>query len=125
MIESIEGTRASARCAVCEQAREVDLAGLVVQLLDEATALVALPACACGAVEFVVRASAREHPSPGSRSHLHQLLVDHLHAELVERKQLAPGSDDAAKLCVPLSKEERERWFSKGLSLPDRVEPGT
>jgi hypothetical protein len=49
--------------------------------------VVALPVCAaCGSAEFLLRSPYdEEHPSQGSYGHKHKLLVDKLHAELVQR----------------------------------------
>lgn len=117
MIESIEAQRLSTRCAACKVIRDVAIDTLRVKVMDTRTTVVSLPACPCGAVEFLVRAERPEHPLPGSESHRHQLLVDHLHAELASRKRLAPGSAAAEQLCSPVPADTIRRWFSAGLHL--------
>ena len=123
MIESIQEEQIVARCAACEKTRDVSLTGLVVQTLDRTTAIVALPPCGCGAVEYLIRAERPEHPDPGSEGHRHQLLVDHLHAELVRRERVAPASIKAGQICEPVAPAMLARWFPDGLCLRgDRAE---
>ncbi len=117
MIESIDERRVVARCGMCKEVREVELGTLLVKPLDANTAVVALAPCPCGAVEFVVRATRPDHPLPGSESHRHQILVDHLAAELAGRKQVAPGSRNAEQVCAPVSPDVLARWFPDGLNL--------
>jgi hypothetical protein len=123
MIESIEDERIGVRCAECNQRRDVRLRGLEVRTLDSSTAIVALPTCRCGAFEFLVRATRPAPVAPGGMSHRHQLLVDHLHAELVRGGRVARESKDAEKVCPPVPAAELEHWFPSGLSL-SASEPG-
>jgi hypothetical protein len=117
MIEAIEALRISARCSMCKEVRDVELDALQVRTLDVATAIVALTPCPCGAVEFLVRAPRAEPQQPGNEDHRHHLLVDHLAAELVGRKQVAKGSKDAERICPAVEKDVLERWFPRGLRL--------
>ena len=121
MIESMEDERIHVRCAECNERRDVRLRGLEVRTLDSSTAIVAMPTCRCGAVEFLVRASRPAPPEPGSMSHRHQLLVDHLHAELVQAGRITRDSKDAEKVCPPVPAAELERWFAGRLSLEEEV----
>lgn len=126
MIELIEETRVVARCGICKEVRDVELDTLLVKTVDATTAVVALAQCPCGAVEFLVRTTRPEHPAPGSESHRHQLLVDHLAAELAGRKQVASGSRNAEQVCAPVATDVLERWFPDGLNLAavaDDVKP--
>lgn len=91
--------------------------------------VVALPACAvCGAHEFLVRSSDAEgpHAAPGSYSHLHRLLVDHLHERLAAGRATELGAKrKASKATKDASVEALQRWFPEGLKLapPDAAEP--
>lgn len=68
------------RCAVCDSRNELSASDLTPTGETDApsTGIVALPACRCGAVEFLVRAPKDEppHPAPGSFGHRHRVLVD-------------------------------------------------
>jgi len=81
--------------------------------------VIALPVCAaCGATEFLLRSPVgEEHPSQGSYGHKHRLLVDMLHARLVQRGRLAEGLKPAE---VPTKEPPAaviDRWFKNGLRL--------
>lgn len=116
------------RCARCGNGNRLSLDSLEVGVArreDVDDGLVQLPPCpACRSTEFLIRAAEgeSEHPAPGSFGHLHRLLVDHVHAELVERGRLRsvlkPKGGGAGKVVVrPLSQEARERWFPQGLRI--------
>lgn len=67
------------RCAVCDSRNELSASDLTPTGEPGApSGIVALPACRCGAVEFLVRAPKDEppHPAPGSFGHRHRVLVD-------------------------------------------------
>ncbi|KAB2911241.1 MAG: hypothetical protein F9K40_01190 [Kofleriaceae bacterium] len=117
MIESIEGDRIGVRCVECRESRAVELRGIEVRTLNSATAVVALPTCACGAVEFLVRAMRPEPEEPGGTTHRHQLLVDHLHATLARQGRVTPDSKDAEKVCPEVARDVLARWFPDGFSL--------
>ena len=79
------------RCAGCDRENRVALANLAVgvehaeQVED---GVVPLPECpTCRSREFLVRSPASEqaHPSQGSSGHLHRLMVDELHSQLVKK----------------------------------------
>ena len=79
------------RCAVCDRENRVALANLAVgvehaeQVED---GVVPLPECpTCRSREFLVRSPASEqaHPAQGSSGHLHRLMVDELHSQLVKK----------------------------------------
>jgi len=116
------------RCANCKQDNRIAIASLTVGIQhgehrDES--LITLPVCpGCGSVEVLRRSAANEgdHPAPGTFGHLHRMLVDHLHAELVRRDQVAPGFrnvDGRANtvLARPLTAGAIERWFPHGMKL--------
>lgn len=115
------------RCSRCDSDNRtaIDLLEVGVARHDDVDdSLVQLPPCpSCRSTEFLVHSDAGEptHPSPGSYGHLHRLLVDHLHAELIQRERLHSALNSRAgnkKLVVsPLTQEVRERWFPHGLRL--------
>jgi len=122
------------RCSRCDSDNRASLDALEVGVArreDVDDGLVQLPPCpSCRSTEFLIRADEGEpeNPTPGSFGHLHRLLVDHLHAELLQRGRLHAGLK--AKLgkrtvvARPLTQEARERWFPKGLKIevaPDDV----
>jgi len=125
-IERIEDDgRVSQRCEGCGRARELPLAELAVgsTLAHEFDArCVCFPPCPnCRAREVLIGSAEGEvHPSPGSRGHLHQLLVDHLRATLITKERVLPDvvKRRGALKPLPVPKEELARWFSGGLSLP-------
>lgn len=129
-IEEVMGTELLQRCAGCGAVNRVHFDALVVGVacgdcVDEH--VVPLPSCpSCSSTEFLIRTSAgvTDHPSSGSFGHLHRVLVDHVHAELVGRRQVIPSLLDAAGeprkgLCRPPSADAVSRWFKQGL----RIEP--
>lgn len=138
-IVELTSTEVVQRCAKCDAVHRVPLRALQAGVAREMQGnpnIVALPECStCHSSEFLLRSptNAPVHPIAGSFSHLHQLLVDELHAELVNRKQLAfssPEEAGRAALAPPrtLSSEERARWFPHGLkvesSKAEAVAPG-
>jgi len=84
-----------------------------------------LPCADCGAAEFLIRSPENEpeHPSPGSFGHLHRLLTDKLHAQLVKTDHLADGypSDEKPATKEPTD-EDLAKWFKNGLKLERTVE---
>ncbi|MBE7449151.1 MAG: hypothetical protein HS111_09715 [Kofleriaceae bacterium] len=117
MIEFMDDDRIGVRCAMCNEARDVRLQGVEVRTLSSVTAIVALPSCACGAIEFLVRAPRVATEILGGDTHRHQLLVDHLHATLARRGRVARDSKDAEKVCPPVPDAVLARWFPDGLKL--------
>jgi hypothetical protein len=130
----IRETDVSQRCASCDAVHSIEISSLEVGVAfgtQRDGRVVGLPPCArCGATEFLIRSTERES-SPrmaGSAGHLHRLLVDHLHAELVQRVQVAGVSTCAASSselqALPLREDERRRWFPHGLKIEEpREEP--
>lgn len=121
------------RCEACEDEHRILIDDLEVSVARDQQVdgrLVPMPPCpACSAVEFLVRApdDEPEHPSQGSFGHLHRMLVDELHADLVTRGKVNAALRDAEggipkNLAKPLSTERRDRWFSKGLRARRAVE---
>lgn len=120
MVESMTGGEVVVRCASCEETRTLVLDRLEVRALG-AAAMIALPPCACGAVEFLIRSEGAEPAQPGSEGHRHQLLVDHLHAEVAARGQV-PASPHVIGICKPVLPAVLAQWFPEGLCLAAPVE---
>ncbi|MBU8901041.1 hypothetical protein KRR26_36195 [Corallococcus sp. M34] len=120
------------RCTRCDSDNRAALDSLEVGVArseDVDDGLVQLPPCpSCRSTEFLIRADEGEtaHPAPGSFGHLHRLLVDHLHAELLQRGRLhaALKAKVGTKklLARALTQEARARWFPQGLRI--EVPPG-
>lgn len=132
-IHEITTTDVLQRCEACEDEHRILIDDLEVGVARDQQVdarLVPMPPCPlCGAVEFLVRApdNEPEHPSPGSFGHLHRMMVDELHAELITRDKVNAALRDAEgnvppTLAKPLSNEKRERWFSKGLRARRNLE---
>lgn len=111
------------RCAACGAERDL-AADALANRDDVPPGVLALPACPCGAREFLVRSPANEppHPQPGSFGHRHRLLVDALAAAL-GRPPAAKASRRALADAVraELGEEAATSHFSDGL----RSEPVT
>lgn len=121
------------RCESCNDEHRVLIDDLEVGVARDQQVdgrMVPMPPCpVCAAVEFLVRApdNEPEHPSQGSFGHLHRMMVDELHAELVTRGKVNAALRDGEgnvppSLAKPLSTEKRDRWFSKGLRARRKVE---
>ncbi|RJS13749.1 hypothetical protein DRW03_35870 [Corallococcus sp. H22C18031201] len=120
------------RCFRCDSDNRTALDALEVGIArreDVDDSLVQLPPCpSCRSTEFLVRSDEGEpaHPAPGSFGHQHRLLVDHLHAELLQRGRLhaALKSKEGNRKLVAraLTQEESARWFPQGLRID--VPPG-
>lgn len=120
------------RCGKCGTENRLALDALEVGVAREEQmdpSVVPLPACpTCRSSEFLFRSPDVEptHPAPGSFGHLHRLLVDEVHAELVKRKKVIPLLKDKEgrvdpKLAKPVAAEERSRWFPQGLKIEPRL----
>jgi len=115
------------RCIACGESRTIAFEQLEVGLLDEhieatATSVIALPACSiCGSVEYLVGSAEGSpgHPHPGSYGHLHRLLVDQLHSELVDGGGDADDGPRPARTVRQPTADEMARWFPHGLVLAD------
>jgi hypothetical protein len=82
--------------------------------------VVAMPVCAvCGSAEFLLRSPDDEvHPSEGSYGHKHKLLVDKLHAKLVQRGRLGEGLTPEQVPTKEPPAADLDKWFKDGLKLP-------
>lgn len=127
-IHEVTDTDVLQRCAGCGDERRVLIDDLEVGVAREDQVdplLVPMPPCAaCGSSEFLVRApdNEPEYPSPGAFGHLHRMLVDHLHAELVRRDRVVASLRDQegrapTLLAKPLTTETRTRWFPRGMKV--------
>lgn len=130
-IEEVTTTELVQRCSKCDSVNRLVLDNLEVGLARESQTdarVVVLPACpTCRASEFLFRSPDDEpaHPAPGSFGHLHRLLVDHVHCELVKREKVIPQLLDEKgtprmDLARPIAAEMVTRWFDKGLKIAPR-----
>lgn len=122
----VSGNEVLQRCEKCSGTSLIGFAGLVVGIeRGEQTdpRIVALPPCqACGSREFLIRTGDQEpeHPAPGGFGHLHQLLVDHVHAELVRQGHVTPSLRDRpveSLVAKTIKGPEFRRWFPSGSKL--------
>lgn len=128
-IQEISDTEIVQRCAGCDRENRVALASLAVGVEREdqvEDSVVPLPECpTCRSREFLVRSPASEqgHPSQGSSGHLHRLMVDELHSQLVKTGRVVERLVSKAEQIVtkPLASELKTRFFDKGLKLPGRA----
>jgi hypothetical protein len=131
-IHELNATEVFQRCGKCAAENRIALDSLEVGVArDDQTdaSVVPLPACpTCRSTEFLLRSPDDEpaHPAPGSFGHLHRMLVDEVHAELVKRKKVIPPLKDQqgrvdAKLAKPVAAEDVARWFPQGLKIEARV----
>ena len=126
-IHEVTDTEVLQTCAKCGAENRVPLASLEVGVARETLVdgrVVPLPACpACRSSEFLLRSPDDEPQQPdGSVGYLHRLLVDHVHAELVQRGRVHPLLRDEAghvdpRLARPLPAETVARWFPNGMRL--------
>ena len=128
-IQEITDLEIVQRCAGCDRENRVALANLAVgvehaeQVED---GVVSLPECpTCRSREFLVRSPASEqaHPAQGSSGHLHRLMVDELHSQLVKKGRVVePLVGKVAQIVTkPIATEVRARFFDTGLKLPARA----
>ena len=89
-IQEITSDEVEQCCENCGQTRRLKLADLTVGVTREEeppdAKVVPLPKCEnCGAAEFLFPSPEDEpdHPSPGSFGHLHRIMVDVLHSQLL------------------------------------------
>ena len=128
-IQEITDTELVQRCAGCDRENRVALANLAVGVEREdqvEDSVVPLPECpTCRSREFLVRSPASEqgHPSQGSSGHLHRLMVDELHSQLVKKGRVAERLVGKAEQIVtkPIATEVKARFFDKGMRLPARA----
>jgi hypothetical protein len=130
-IYELNSTALVQRCGKCAAENKVALDTLTVGVArDEQTdaLVVPLPPCpACKSSEFLIRSADGEptHPAPGSFGHLHRLLVDQVHAELVKRKRVLPSLKDKhgavrGGVGKPVAATELKRWFPSGMKIAVR-----
>ena len=104
-------------CAACGVERDLP-ADALADRKDAEPGIVALPACECGAREFLVSSPAGEppHPQPGSFGHRHRLLVDALVGVLARPTAAKAGRRSlAAAVCAELGEEAVTQHFAAGL----------
>ncbi len=120
--------RIDQECAKCGEVHQVALDDLTAGVKNEvltAPPFVKLPQCSnCGAQEYLARSPDDEpdHPSPGCFGHLHRLLVDNLHAKLVEREQVTEGVEMETVKPRKKLKDELKKWFPKDFKLERQAE---
>ena len=131
-VHEMNATEVLQRCGKCAAENRIALDSLEVGVArDDQTdaTVVPLPECpTCRSTEFLLRSPDNEpaHSAPGSFGHLHRMLVDEVHAELVKRKKVIPLLQDKlgrvdAKLAKPVAAEDVARWFPLGLKIEARV----
>lgn len=127
-IHEMNATEALQRCGKCAAENRIAIDSLEAGVARDEQAdphVVPLPACpTCRSTEFLIRSPDGEqgHPAPGSFGHLHRMLVDQVHAELVKRKKVIGALKDKqgrvdATIARPVSPEDVQQWFSKGLKI--------
>lgn len=116
-------------CSACASQQDVPLAQLAAGVSRDTVIdpyIIALPTCAgCGAREFLIRTAQPEQLArlrPGSYGHLHHLLVDRLHFQLVGQRRVVAGADVRELEKLPRTDTELETWLPDGLTLPPRPE---
>lgn len=131
-IYELNDTEVRQRCSKCGVESRIALDALEVGAsrgVQIDGRLVPLPACpGCRSTEWLVRSADDEtpHPAPGSSGHLHRLLVDQVHAELVKRLRVVPelkqdGGRPLEGLARPVAAADVKRWFPAGfrIQLPE------
>ena len=121
-IREIRADDLDQECIKCGRVVAVPLTAIAAGVSREGQVnpnVVAMPICAaCGSAEFLLRSPyGEEHPSQGSYGHKHKLLVDKLHAELVQRGRVAEGlkPEDVPTKEPPTA--VMDKWFKNGLRL--------
>jgi hypothetical protein len=119
------------RCIACGAQRTVGLDQLETGILhedDDAAAVVALPTCtSCGSVEFLFGSldDQPEHTAPGSFGHLHRLLVNQLHAALLDADRITEKSRDRKPRLDRPTDSVLAQWFPHGLTIDQDLPPVT
>lgn len=130
-IQEITDTEVVQRCAKCDHENHIALDDLEVgvergddQVEDT---IVPLPECpTCHSREFLLRSPPEEQAYPlqdGSAGHLHRLIVDELHAELVKKDRVVERlkGKTSKVLTRPIAAETKATLFKQGLKLPPRA----
>jgi hypothetical protein len=121
-IFEVTDTEVVQRCAKCGNENHTPLSKLEVGVGRESRAdprIIPLPECPiCHSTEFLIRSADGEpaHPTPGSFGHLHRMLIDHLHAQLVSAGNVNPAFRDQA-IARPVSSADHKRWFPNGTKI--------
>ena len=119
-IREITDTKIEQLCENCGQTRRLNLADLKVGVTREKQPIanvVRLPQCeSCGSAGFLFPSGKDEpdHPSPGSFGHLHRILVDVLHSQLLKEGRHVEGIDPD-KIHKREHRDEIEKWFKEGM----------
>jgi hypothetical protein len=130
-IQSLSARSLQQRCIACGALRSIGLEQLETGILSEhedAASVVVLPTCnGCGSVEFLFGSSEDqpEHTSPGSYGHLHRLLVNQLHAELLDADQISAESRSRTPRLKRPGDSVLAQWFPHGLTIDQDVPPVT
>jgi hypothetical protein len=116
-IIEIAENQAVQRCACCGRCRGLGPDDL--RPTDEAGDVLALPACSCGSVEFLIGApkDEPEHPAPGSFGHRHRLVVDALVDAVRLRAKGELGSSLGTVVADRIGPKELGKWFPDGLRV--------
>jgi hypothetical protein len=121
-IFEITDTEVAQRCAKCSHENHTPLSKLEVGVARESQAdprIIPLPECPkCHSTEFLIRSPDDEptHPTPGGFGHLHRMLVDHLHDQLVSAGKVNPALR-GQEIARPVSAADRNRWFPNGMKI--------
>lgn len=127
-IHEMNATEVLQRCGKCASENRIAIDSLEAGVAhDEQTdaRVVPLPACpTCRSTEFLIRSPDDEqvHPAPGSFGHLHRMLVDQVHADLISRKKVIGALRDKegrvdSSVARPVANDDVQRWFSRGLKI--------
>ena len=129
-VQEITNTEVVQRCAKCDRENRIPLATIEAgverddQVEDD---VVPLPECpTCRSREFLIRSPVDEQEYPaqrGSAGHLHRLLVDELHSQLVKRGRVVERMRNRVDkvLTRPIATETLRQFFDKGLKMPARA----
>jgi len=116
-IIEITDSHAVQRCACCGHRRELAVGDLLPT--DERGTVLTLPACPCGAVEFLIGTpeDEPEYPAPGSFGHQHRLVVN----ALVDAVRHGGDDGEANSLRTVVAERIGQKaigdWFPDGLRL--------
>ena len=135
-IYELSSTGVVQRCGKCAAENRIALDTLTVGVARDGQTdarVVPLPPCpSCKSSEFLLRSADGEpaHPALGSFGHLHRMLVDQVHAELVKRKRVLPSLKDKqgvvqSGLAKAVSAMEVKRWFHSGMKIAVRETEST
>jgi len=121
-IIEVSDTLVVQRCAKCNNENLTPLSNLEVGVERETHAdprIIPLPVCPkCHSSEFLIRSADDEaaHRAPGGFGHLHRMLVDQLHAQLVSAGQVKASIKDKV-VARPVPSADLGHWFPNGLKI--------